>query len=558
MSLLKDKTIKWIYAYAKNYILYVVLLAAVGGIIAFGFILLALVSSKLLDIATGKASGSAYVQCLFLFALIFMQAVLNILYSNIWVRVYGKIEIKIKSGVFTALIKKQYLEITKMHSGEVLNRLTSDTKIVVDGIVTIIPQAISMGTKVFAGIFVLAKINFLFAFFITSLGAFMYFASRFYRKHFKYLHKEVQKTDGKTRSFMQESVENIVVIKAFMNEGTIRQKLDEYQKVNYNFRIKLNGISNIANTASYVMMTSGYFLVLAWGAFQISAGNMTFGTLTAFLQIIEQIKAPFKNMSGLIPKYYSMIASAERLMELEFMEDEVIVEEDISSPEFYSDLKNIVFEDVSFLYEKNHVLKEANLVISKGEIIALVGKSGAGKSTVIRLLLGLISAEKGSVYFETGSRNRFIDAGSRSLFAYVPQGNMIISGTIRENVTFSNSNTSEDKLIYAAKIACIYDFIRSLPDGFDTMVAERGIGLSEGQAQRLAIARAILSDSPILLLDECTSALDERTEAEVLNNIRILSTKTVICISHKLAAINSCDRVIEIKNKKFMEDGIYG
>ncbi|MCB2300094.1 ABC transporter ATP-binding protein [Clostridium tagluense] len=550
---MKQTGLKWIYSYTKTYLWTVVLLAIISGAIALSFILLALVSSQLLDIATSVKAGSVLQQCLLLLGLIVLQAVLNIISSNIRIRVSGKMEISMKQRLFSLLLKKQYLQITKIHSGEILNRFTSDIQIVVNGVVTIIPQVISLMTKLSAGLFVLARINLLFTAIVSGLGVVMYFSSRIYSKHFKYLHKEVQQSDGKTRSFIQECVENITFIKSFMHESWIKQKLEEYQGINYKAKVKRNGISNIANTSSYVMVTSGYFLTLAWGAMQISKGVMTFGTLTAFLQIIEQIKAPFRNMSGLIPQYYSMIASAERLLEIEGLQDEIVHESSLDVREIYKGLRKIVFEDVYFAYEKKLVFEGANLIFYKGDMIGVAGESGVGKSTLIKLILGLVNTDSGKIYFDVADKQIMIDAGTRALFAYVPQGNMILSGTLKENISFYNPDVDEERLIHVAKIACIYDFIQTLPKGFDTAIGERGIGLSEGQVQRLAIARAILSHAPILLLDECTSALDEKTEWEVLENIKAQTRKTVICISHRPATIKSCDRVIHIENKRIVE-----
>lgn len=555
---MKQAGLKWIYFNTNTYLWVVVLLAIISGAIALSFILLALVSSQLLDIATGVKVGSVLRECLLLAGLILLQAVLNIISSNISVRVSGKMEMSMKQRLFSLLLKKKYLQITKIHSGEILNRFTSDIQIVVNGVVSIIPQVISLSTKLIAGLFVLARINLLFTAVISGLGLIMYFSSRLYSKTFKYLHKEVQQSDGKTRSFIQECVENIIVIKSFVNECWIKQKLDDYQVINYKAKVKRNGISNIANTSSYVMVTSGYFLTLAWGAVQISKGGMTFGTLTAFLQIIEQIKAPFRNMSGLVPQYYSMIASAERLMEIEGLQDETVRESGFDVRDLHKRLRRIVFEDIYFAYEKDLVFEEANLIVYKRDIIAVAGESGAGKSTLIKLILGLVNPDRGRIYLDMAEEQIVIDAGTRALFAYVPQGNMILSGTLRENICFCNPDVDEGRLIEVAKMACIYDFIQRLPQSFDTIIGERGLGLSEGQVQRLAIARAILSDAPILLLDECTSALDEKTEWEVLENIKAQTRKTVICISHRPAAIKNCDRVIHIENRRIVEDRIYG
>ena len=312
----------WIYQYSKKSLWLVILLALISGAIAGSFILLALVSSSLLDVATGVKEGRLGVQIFLIVCLILLQAVLNILSSNVRIHATTKIEMQIRQGIFAAVLKKQYQHVSKIHSGEILNRLTSDIDIVVGAVVGLIPQAISMITKIVAGLAVLFSIDARFTAAVLGIGILVCIFSRIYSRHFKYLHKEVQRTNGVVRSYMQECIENLIVIKSFANEHAVCGKLNQFQKDNYRIRIKRNAISNLANTLVYVLFTAGYYAALVWGAFQISFGVMTFGTLTAFLQIIQQIRAPFRNVSGLIPQYYSMQASAERLMEIEDMEEE--------------------------------------------------------------------------------------------------------------------------------------------------------------------------------------------------------------------------------------------
>ena len=550
----KITSLQWIYMYGKKSLGAVCLLAVFSGLIAGSFILLALVSSAILDIATGSREGNIWISILFLILLILFQAVLNIVSSNVRIRVMTKIEMRIRQGVFSLILKKQYGEVNKIHSGEILNRLTSDVDIVVSGIVSLIPQAISMLTKIVAGLVVLFSIDARFTGLVLAVGGLVCIFSRIYSRHFKYLHKEVQRTNGVVRSYMQECLENIVVIKSFVNEQAVCGKLNDFQRDNYKIRIKRNAISNIANTLVYVMFTAGYYAALAWGALQISAGVMTFGTLTAFLQIIQQIKAPFRNVSGLIPQYYSMQASAERLMELEEMEEEQAESKISDVHRFQKEFRAITAEDVVFSYvEGEPVLENVSLRIEKGELLAIVGESGIGKSTLMKLLLHLMPCDKGHLYLETDSEKIEIDAGTRNVFSYVPQGNMIMSGTIRDNITFCNEDVTDEEIKRAAQTACIWEFIETLPNGLDTVLTERGEGLSMGQVQRIAIARAILDDAPILLLDECTASLDKDTEWQVLQNLKKMNTKTIICISHTSAGIACCDRVLQIENKKFTE-----
>lgn len=549
----KSNTLKWIYEYAKESLWRILLLTVLSGMMAGSFILLALVSSRLLDIATGSREGSIGREVFFLILLIALQALLNILNSNLRVRATTKIEMQIRKGLFASILKKQYQDVMHIHSGEIMNRMTSDIDIVVSGVVSLLPQTISLFTKLAAGLAVLFSIDARFTLIVLAVGLAVCAFIRIFSKRFKYMHKEMQRTNGVVRSYLQECIENLIVIKSFANEEAVCDKLDEFQKDNYRIRILKNAVNNLANTMIYVLFTAGYYAALVWGALQLSAGQITFGTLTAFLQIIQQIKAPFRNMSGLIPQYYNMLASAERLQELEDMPDERERGRIADPKAFYEDFLALSAQDVTFSYDEHVILEHASLRVEKGELVALVGESGIGKSTMMKLFLHLMPCETGELYLETKNSRRKIDAGTRNIFSYVPQGNMIMSGTIRDNITFCSQAASDESIRKAAEAACIWEYISSLPNGLDTVLAERGQGLSEGQIQRLAIARAVLNDAPILLLDECTSSLDKETEWKVLQNIKRMNTKTILCISHTEAGVACCDRVMRIENRRFVE-----
>lgn len=545
------KALKWIYRYTGRQLWWIVFLSAITGAISLGYVLLAIVSKNILDIATGDSDGSLWLAILNIIGVIIFQAFLNIVYCNILIRAVGKIDISIRQGVFSALLKKKWQSVSQFHSGEILNRFTSDVDMIVDGVVGIVPGAISLGTRLIAGLAVLFAIDKKFTLAAMAAGLFIMCASKVYSKHFKYLHKALQQANGVVRSYIQECVENLVVIKSFANDKNACQNLYKRQQDALKLMYKKQRVSNVANTGAYLLFSGGYYAALAWGAFKISTGSLTFGTLTAFLQIISQIQAPMKNISGLIPQFYSMVASAERLMELEELEDEKYINHKETAEELYKSIHSLCIDNVTFSYKDDTVLEDTTISIKKNELVAIAGSSGAGKSTMMKLLLGLIEPEKGSLYFDTENGKMPVEAGIRKLFAYVPQGNMLLSGTIRDNISFCRPNADEESVIYAAKMAMLWDFIETLPEGLDTIIGERGFGLSEGQVQRIAVARAILSGAPILLLDEATSALDEVTERALISNIKGLKNKTCIFISHKQNTIQECDRILYLKNKTF-------
>lgn len=544
----KRSALSWIYGYSRPYLWMIFLMALISTGIAAGFIALAVVSKQILDIATGSADGNIWRACLLLALIIIGQGIGNIINSNMRVRSQTKIENRMRSGLLASLMRKKYQKILKIHSGELMNRLGSDVEIVTGGIVGLIPQVFSLFTKIIAGLGVMAAMNWKFTLIILGAGMVMAAASRLYSKKFRFLHKEVQRTTGITKSFMQECLENILVIKSFVGEKSALDELAQKQKKTYQIRIKQNAVSNIARTSIYMMTVTGYYTALAWGAIQIARGQISFGTLTAFLQILDQIKAPFRNISGIIPRYDSMIASAERLMELEELEEDMTGSEIEDLSAFYEEMEAIRLEHCFFSYDDKEVLKDLSVTFPKEKVTALIGESGNGKSTLFHLLLGLFDVQKGEIFFQTSKGNRSIHAGTRKMFAYVPQGNMILSGTIRDNILFGNTGADENIIEKALETACLTEVIKELPDGLDTVLGERGIGLSEGQRQRIAIARALVSDAPILLLDECTSALDLATEKKLLSNLKTVKGKTVICISHREAAMEACDNVVLLEN----------
>ena len=295
---------------------------------------------------------------------------------------------------------------------------------------------------------------------------------------------------------------------------------------------------------------------IAFGAYGILFKAMTYGTVTAIIQLVNQVQSPFVSLSGIMPKYYNTIASAERLMELDDLPDEEeINKNEIDKDAVYRALKSIEFENITFSFDRDFILDNTSLSINKGDFVAIMGISGIGKSTLLKLLLGVFNVNSGSIYLNTDNSKIFIDKNTRKLFSYVPQGNMLISGTIKDNITFINPSATDDEIAKAIEISCAKQFIDELPLGIETVIGEKGMGLSEGQIQRLAIARSLLANSPVLLLDEATSALDEQTEKQFLTNLKTLDNITCLIVSHKKAALDICNKSIKIKNGKIISEG---
>lgn len=538
------RALKWIYCRIRHYIPLTAAVSVVSALSALSFVALALITKRVIDIATGDTTGSLLKSGILLFAVIAIQILLSAAQSILNAYSNGKQTIAFRNYLFGVLCRKKYADISAYHSGDILNRFTSDIDTVVTSSVNIIPNVVSIATKIVAGIGTMLFMNPYIAAAVLLCGVTFPAIGRAINKRYKYMHKECQRTEGRTRAFLQECFENIVVIKTFISEAPFIKKLDSYMDDNFCLKIKRTSISVIANISLYALFTAGYYAVLLWGAGGLSGGTLTYGTLMAFLQLISQLRAPLQNVSGILPQYYSALASAERLMEFEGAADEPLPAAAERLEKIKEDFRTLEIKNLFFGYAGESVLRDFSLCAKRGNITAITGESGSGKSTLFKLILGLYEPQSGSI---TINGEIPLDASLRGLFAYVPQGNMVLSGTVRENITMNNRAVTDEQIERAARAAEIYDYITSLPDGFETHLAERGAGLSEGQIQRISIARALLTNAPILLLDEATSALDEETETRVLANIKSMTDKTVLFITHRNTSLKVCDRIVHVE-----------
>ncbi len=542
------KTLKWIFARTKRFFPIVAVISLFSAIISLSGVALALLSKNVLEIATGDAKGEFWVYGIAIIAVVFLQVVLS--GSDTFLKAYanGKLTISLRNYLFEVLNRKKYAKIVNYHSGDILNRFTSDTDVIISCIVNVIPHIASMIAQIVGGFVALVMLDKRIALIIIIAGILVPSLGRLISRKYKAIHKECQQSEGVTRSFMQECFENIVVLKSFQSINPFSNRLNNFMYRNFRIKIKRSLLTSAMHLSLYSFFTVGYYAIFIWGAGSIAKDAITYGTLMAFLQLFQQLRAPLQNISGIIPQYYSALASAERLMEIEQGEEDKPALETDKLNLLKKDFKEFSFNNVDFAYKDEDILKNCSFSVPAGKITALTGESGSGKSTVFRLILGLYEAQSGSITF---NENIPLDTSLRGLFAYVPQGNLVLSGSIRENITLCDDTINEEDIIKAAKAAEIYDLIESLPEGFDTVLSERGAGISEGQIQRISIARALLTDAPILLLDEATSALDEETETRVLDNIKAMSNKTVLFVTHRNTSLKVCDRIVHVANKKF-------
>lgn len=544
------KVWKWLVKNGRSSLLFIALLTVGSILLSMISLQFSMQSKTIIDIATGASDKNFISACVSIAIMLALMLVVQISVSFINVHASSRLEIALKNHIFGILLRKDYLAVSEYHSGELLNRINSDVSVIVSGIVTILPKAALFLTSVIGAFVLLWKIDNFLAIAILAIGPFVLIGARLYSRRYKALHKMAQAADGKTKSFMLEMLRNLLVVKSFSNEELMLAKSEELQKESYRLRVRRTKVSTAAQIGLFLVFNAGFYFALAYCAYKLSKHLITAGDIIAITQLVRQIQSPFQNMSGLVPQFFSVIASVERLIELEEMKNEESTGENVGK-EIYSKLDSIVFDNVQFSYTKDSHVSDVNMEIKKGEFAVVAGESGAGKSTSVKLLLGILKPDSGEIYLRTtDGKKHFLGKNSRKLFAYVPQGNLILSGTIRENIAFASETDNEEKIIKAAKIAQIWDFITTLDKGLNTEIGENGLGLSEGQAQRISIARALMYDAPVLLLDEATSALDSQTEAELLKAVKSMTDKTVIIVSHKQAAFEICDKVVRIEKIK--------
>ena len=464
-------------------------------------------------------------------------------------RLMAELERDWKRRLLRGLLHGEYAQVSGYHSAELLNRLNNDVSKVNDGILTILPSAAAMVTRLVAAVVVLGVLDWRFTLLIAGLGVVMIFATALMRRRLKDLNKRVSEHDGKVSGFLQEIMEKLLMVQAMDVSAEVERRADTMLGERYEIQRKRKNVSLLTNTGINLIGYGSGFLALVWCAFRMLQGQMSFGSLTAVIQLVNQLQIPFVNLSGVMPKYVAMVASAERLMELETIQGEPAPLTE--APEgVYRRMDHICAEDLSFGYDREEILSQASFQLPKGAFAVITGPSGIGKSTLLKLLLGIFKPKTGGLYLSCGRQTMPLDRSTRHLFAYVPQGNLLLSGTLRENLTIVRPQATEEEIRQAIYVSAMDDFLPQLPMGLDTALGESGAGLSEGQAQRLAIARAVLGGSPVLLLDECTSALDAQTEQTVLSRLKALPDRTCIAVTHRPAAIELCDHRLEVLDGK--------
>lgn len=543
------KTLLWIYGKTKKRMWYIAVLAVANIVIAALATVFALQCRSVIDSAVaGNFQGLVY-SGIILGVISLVQYSLKILIDSVYEVVSARVSMDLRQDIIGNLMKKDFSQTSKYHSGEMLNRIFSDVTVVTDGVVGILPSLLNMVTRLVCAAAVLIILDVTFALVFLVSGILLFIVTRMFRGKLKSLHKEVQQKEGKMRSYMQETVENILLIKLFGVRKKSEKRTAELQQEHFKARMKRRSFTIGANAGIGLVFRIGYLYALIRGAFAIMDRTMSYGTLSAILQLVGQLQAPFANLSGFLPRMYSAIASAERIIEIENLPEEKEPEKKLS----YKDFDRLEIKNLSFSYGENHVLNNVSFTLNKRDFLSLTGISGGGKTTLFNLIMGAYKTNKDEIIFYDTKGNSYTPTEARGIIGYVPQGNSLFSGTVFENIGFMKENPTMEEIENAAKIACAHEFIKDFPMGYDTMLGENGFGISQGQAQRIAVARAVLSGTGVLLLDEATSALDEMTQVRMLENLSKLRDKTVIIVTHRKAALAICNRHLNMENGEIYE-----
>ena len=558
------KAVNWLLEITGKKKIYIIFLLLLQVVVNGGAVFYAMAMKQMVDAAM-EQNKEGFFAGLLTFALLMLSLILlRGALRQIEEFVRSSMENQFKERLFGQLLIRDYAQVSVVHSEEWMNRMTSDTVICANGMTDLLPGFAGMTVRMVVALVMIFLLQPKLAYILIPGGIVFVGITYVLRKWLKIYHKKVQEKDGKVRVFLQERISSMLILRTFGVEKKAlegaSQEFNGYKEI----RMRKALISNFCSMGFTFAINGMYFIGIGYCGYGILNGVVSYGTLTAMMQLIGQLQTPLAGISGFVPRFYAMIASAERLMEIE---DYKKVKTDgvktvKETKRLYDEsIEEIVFDKVSFDYIKEQenckVLQEVSLSVKKGDYVAVTGGSGCGKSTILKLLMGIYEPQSGTIEMIQKDGVRIPITMLRRMFSYVPQGNYLMNQTIREVITLCGkdeseitSHEAEDIGVRKAITLACADFIWELPEGLDTLLGEKGAGLSEGQMQRIAIARALYANAPILILDEATSALDGETEKALLHNLKQLTDKTVLIVTHRPEALHICNRRFA-----FTEDG---
>lgn len=542
---------RWIFSYSLRYkgaIAFYLLL----GIFSTTMGLVGSIAGKyLIDIITGYQTSKLWIMV----SIMVGSSVFSLVFGSLISRITAKLNIDInndiQADIFDKIIDADYMAINQYTNGDVLNRFTSDIGTVSSNAISWLPSIVIALYQFFASFFVILHYDTTMAWIAFASAPFILLVSRFVIKKQREYGKKMREMSSEVMTFEVETFYNFDTIKSFGIADQYSGKLRWWQRKFRDISLDFNLFSIKTNIYMSIVGMMVQFLAFFYCLYLLWTHAITYGTMTLFMQQRSALSGSFKSVLSIIPSFLTSSISAHRIRELVELKKEAHIPASNELDAFAADGFTVKMRKAHFAYVENkHVITNSEFIAQPGEIVALVGPSGEGKTTLIRLILGLIYPQSGETVIQASNGQEIpMNADTRHLFAYVPQGNTILSGTIAENMRMAKENATDEEIVEALKMACAWEFVEKLPDTFNQKIGEKGRGFSEGQTQRIAIARAILRDAPILLLDEATSALDVATERKVLKNIiQQRPNKTCIVTTHRPTVLNMCQRVYRVMN----------
>lgn len=536
---------KWLWRAWRGNQLQAILNAAIGLLSVVVSLAQVWAVQHAIDVASGHAEGSIYWSVGVMALLVLCGFALRI--CSIWVRnILGiKAQNRMQQRMLDRILRSEWTGKESHHSGDVLNRLEQDVGTVVSFLTETIPNTISV-VAMFVGAFLyLFSMDKVLAFVIVGIIPVFVLLSKLYIGQMRRLTRQVRDSDSKVQSVLQETIQHRMLIKTLESDSVMVDRLESTQSELRHRVVKRTAFSVVSNFILNAGFSVGYLIAFLWAALRMADETLTFGGMTAFLQLVNRIQGPARDLTRLAPVFVGVFTAAERLMELE----ENPLEEQ-GDPIPLTAPCGVRLEHITYAYDDgdSNVIEQLDFDFYPGSCTAVLGETGAGKTTLIRLILALLHPNEGKVILYNQQEQKELSPLMRCNFVYVPQGNTLMSGTIRDNLRLGKLNATEEEIKAALEMSCA-SFVMELPDGLDTVCTEAGGGLSEGQAQRISIARALLRNRPIMLFDEATSALDPETERQLLHNILSHHDKTVIFITHRPAVVDYCDQTLHLQKQ---------
>ena len=536
---------KWLWRAWRGNQLQAILNAAIGLLSVVVSLAQVWAVQHAIDVASGHTEGSIYWSVGVMALLVLCGFALRI--CSIWVRnILGiKAQNRMQQRMLDRILRSEWTGKESHHSGDVLNRLEQDVGTVVSFLTETIPNTISV-VAMFVGAFVyLFSMDKVLAFVIVGIIPVFVLLSKLYIGQMRRLTRQVRDSDSKVQSVLQETIQHRMLIKTLESDSIMVDRLESTQSELRHRVVKRTAFSVVSNFILNAGFSVGYLIAFLWAALRMADQTLTFGGMTAFLQLVNRIQGPARDLTRLAPVFVGVFTAAERLMELE----ENPLEEQ-GDPISLTAPCGVRLEHITYAYDDgdSNVIEQLDFDFYPGSCTAVLGETGAGKTTLIRLILALLHPNEGKVILYNQQEQKELSPLMRCNFVYVPQGNTLMSGTIRDNLRLGKLNATEEEIKAALEMSCA-SFVMELPDGLDTVCTEAGGGLSEGQAQRISIARALLRNRPIMLFDEATSALDPETERQLLHNILSNHDKTVIFITHRPAVVDYCDQTLHLQKQ---------